>query len=282
VAAPSPAWRKRLEVHRTRLRGHGDRAWAPDTSTHRAYSIAVTRCATTFLGHEHSAVAGAGLSVGSCSTTRPRLARLRNQQVNSSTPVPPPLNEVVRRPADFPEDDVPNGRAPPIPTTRAPANDPEGCCRVDKPPRRTARTYVAGMYGHRLWGTPERVSPREEVAVHTRAPTTRRSYARALVRVTTTRPGPDDGRTFRAFVRKNADNAARVCTDPDDHVVLPSFPWKAAAPMLTARTVCRAERRSLPPWKRARTFNKITNVVCRLVSGVTRTWGQYRVETFPK
>ena len=152
-----------FEVIAPDFRGHGDSGLAPDDFYDiAAYSIDCYTLVHDVLGHEHSAVAGGDVGGVVLFDLGLRFPGFVTRQVLFNT-VPPPLDEVYAA-AGLPPDDVRERRAQSDYFVRQ-ANDPEGLlAELDTPERR--RTYVAGMYGHRLWGTPNAFTS-EEVAFHT-------------------------------------------------------------------------------------------------------------------
>ena len=118
------------------------------------------------------------------------------------------------------------------------------------------------MYGHRLWGTPNAFTP-EEVAFHTEPYADARQAARELGRVRA-----DDRATAR-WKTSRASSSARRCPTlvlygPEDHVVLPSFPWKAAAACIDCTGPLFVPNAGhFLQWESADTFNKITAAFCR-------------------
>jgi hypothetical protein len=147
------------------------------------------------LGHEHAAVAGGDVGGVVLYDIGLRYPGFVTRQMLFNT-MPPPLDEVYAA-AGLPPDDVRGRRAQSDYFVRQ-ANDPEGLlAELDTPERR--ERYVAGMYGHRLWGTPNAFTP-EDVAFHTE-PYADAQKLRAswwVYEQTTGRPDAVRWKTFRA------------------------------------------------------------------------------------
>ncbi len=117
------------------------------------------------------------------------------------------------------------------------------------------------MYGHRLWGTPNAFTP-EEVAFHTEpyadAAKFRASWG-VYEQVTGKRPMEDVPCLF-----ERTPVPTLVLYGPEDHVVMPSFPWKAAAACIDATGPLFVPNAGhFLQWESADTFNKITAAFCR-------------------
>jgi pimeloyl-ACP methyl ester carboxylesterase len=172
--------------------------------------------------------------------------------------VPPPLNEVYAA-AGLPEDDVRERRAQSDYFVRQ-ATDPEGLiAELDTPEQR--ERYIAGMYTHRLWGTPNAFTA-EEVAFHT-APYADREKLRAAWGVYEQSAGnramEDVPRLF-----EQTPIPTLVLYGPDDNVVLPSFPWKAKAACLDGTgPLFIPNAGHFLQWEAADTFNRLVTMFVR-------------------
>jgi pimeloyl-ACP methyl ester carboxylesterase len=247
-----------FEVIAPDFRGHGDSSLAPDDFYDiAAYAIDCYTLVHDVLGHEHSAVAGGDVGGVVLYDISLRYPGFVTRQVLFNT-VPPPLDEVYAA-AGLPPDDVRSNRAQADYFVRQ-ANDPEGLLtELDTPERR--ERYVAGMYGHRLWGTPNAFTA-EDVAFHT-APYADAQKLRAswcvYEQTTGNRPMEDIPRLF-----ERTPVPTLVLYGPDDNVVLPSFPWKAAAACIDCTGPLFVPNAGhFLQWEAAETFNKITAAFCR-------------------
>jgi pimeloyl-ACP methyl ester carboxylesterase len=247
-----------FEVIAPDFRGHGDSSLAPDDFYDiAAYSIDCYTLVHDVLGHEHSAVAGGDVGGVVLFDLGLRFPGFATHQVLFNT-VPPPLNDVYEA-AGLPADDVRERRAQSDYFVRQ-GNDPEGLlAELDTPERR--QRYVADMYGHRLWGTPNAFTP-DEVAFHTEpyadAAKLRASWG-VYEQTTGNRPMEDVPRLF-----ERTPVPTLVLYGPEDHVVLPSFPWKAAAACLDCTGPLFVPNSGhFLQWEAAETFNKITAAFCR-------------------
>ncbi len=230
------------EVIAPDFRGHGDSSLAPDDFYDiAAYSIDCYTLVHDVLGHEQSAVAGGDVGGVVLFDLGLRYPGFATHQVLFNT-VPPPLNDVYEA-AGLPADDVRERRAQADYFVRQ-GNDPDGLlAELDTPERR--QRYVAGMYGHRLWGTPNAFTS-DEVDFHTEPYRDAERLRGELGRLRADDRQPTDGRRpppLRAHPRTDA------------RVVRPRRPrGVAVVPVEGGRRVhrchgpaVRAERRSLPP-----------------------------------
>ena len=211
-----------FEVIAPDFRGHGDSSLAPDNFYDiGAFSMDVHALVHDVLGHERCAVAGGDVGGVVLYDLGLRYPGFVQRQVLFNT-VPPPLNDVYEA-AGLAPDDVRERRATADYFVRQ-ANDPEGLlAELDTPQRR--RNYVADMYGHRLWGTPNAFTP-DDVAFHTE-------------------PFADADKLRAGFGNYESALGARPLSEkplwfeptpvetlilygPDDHVIWPDFPDRAA------------------------------------------------------
>jgi pimeloyl-ACP methyl ester carboxylesterase len=247
-----------FEVIAPDFRGHGDSSLAPDNFYDiAAYAIDCYSLVHDVLGHEQCAVAGGDVGGVVLYDIGLRYPGFATKQVFFNT-VPPPLNDVYEQ-AGLPPDDVRERRAQSDYFVRQ-ATDPEGLlAELDTPERR--RRYIAGMYSHRLWGTPNAFTA-EDIAFHTEP------YGDA-----------DKIRAAWGVYEQSAGNRAMedvpklfeqtpvptlVLYGPDDNVVLPSFPWKAAAACLDCTGPLFIPKAGhFLQWEAADTFNRLTALFCR-------------------
>jgi pimeloyl-ACP methyl ester carboxylesterase len=239
-------------------RGHGDSSLAPDNFYDiAAYAIDCYTLVHNVLGLEQCAVAGGDVGGVVLYDIGLRYPGFVTHQVLFNT-VPPPLNEVYAA-AGLPEDDVRERRAQSDYFVRQ-ATDPEGLiAELDTPERR--ERYIAGMYTHRLWGTPNAFTA-EEVAFHT-APYADREKLRAAWGVYEQSAGnramEDVPRLF-----EQTPIPTLVLYGPDDNVVLPSFPWKAKAACLDGTgPLFIPNAGHFLQWEAADTFNRLVTMFVR-------------------
>jgi pimeloyl-ACP methyl ester carboxylesterase len=209
------------------------------------------------LGIERTAVAGGDVGGVVLFDLGLRYPGFVTKQVLFNT-VPPPLNDVY---ADLgiPPDDVRERRAQSDYFVRQ-ANDPDALlAELDTEAQR--RRYVAGMYSHRLWGTPNAFTL-DEINFHTEpyadADKLRASWG-VYEQTTGARPMEDVPKLF-----ERTPVPTLVLYGPDDHVVLPSFPAKAAAACLdcTGPLVVPNSGHFIQ-WEAAETFNRLTALFAR-------------------
>jgi pimeloyl-ACP methyl ester carboxylesterase len=247
-----------FEVIAPDLRGHGESSLAPDDFYDiAAFSMDCYALVHDVLGHEQCAVAGGDVGGVVLYDFGLRHPGFVTKQVVFNT-VPPPLQEVYDS-LGLAADDVRERRAQSDYFVRQ-ANDPEGlAAELDTPARR--RTYIAGMYTHRLWGTPNAFTP-EEVAFHTEP------YGDgAKLRASWCVYEQSAGRRAMEDVPKLFERTpvpTLVLYGPDDNVVMPSFPWKQAAACIDATGPVFIPRAGhFLQWEAADTFNKLTALFCR-------------------
>jgi pimeloyl-ACP methyl ester carboxylesterase len=247
-----------FEVIAPDFRGHGDSGLAADDFYDiAAYAMDCYALVHDLLGHDHCATAGGDVGGVVLYDLGLRAPGFVTRQVLFNT-VPPPLTATFEA-AGLPPDDVRERRATADYFVRQ-ANEPEVLlAELDTPERR--RAWVAPMYGHRLWGTPNAFSA-EEVAFHTEpygdAAKLRASWG-VYEQSAGRRPMEDIPKLF-----EQTPVPTLVLYGPDDHVVLPSFPWKAAAACLDCTGPLFIPRAGhFLQWEAAETFNKITTAFCR-------------------
>jgi pimeloyl-ACP methyl ester carboxylesterase len=244
-----------FEVIAPDFRGHGDSSLAPDNFYDiAAFAIDCYTLVHDVLGHEHCAVAGGDVGGVVLFDLGLRYPDFVTSQVVFNT-VPPPLNDVYEA-AGLPPDDVRERRAQADYFIRQ-ATDPDGLLQeLDTPARR--RAYVRGMYTHRLWGTATAFTE-DAVAFHTEpygdADKLRASWG--VYEQSAGRRAMED--TPRLFARTPVPTL--VLYGPDDHVVLPSFPWKEAAACehCTGPLIVPNAGHFLQ-WEAADTFNKLVTL----------------------
>jgi pimeloyl-ACP methyl ester carboxylesterase len=247
-----------FEVIAPDFRGHGDSSLAPDNFYDiAAFSIDCYTLVHDVLGHNECAVAGGDVGGVVLFDLGLRYPGFVTRQVLFNT-LPPPLNEIYEA-AGLPPDEPRERRAEADYFVRQ-ATDPEGLLdELDTPARR--RGYVADMYGHRLWGTPTAFTP-VEVAFHTEpyadAAKLRASWG-VYEQAMGERPMEDVPKLF-----ERTPVPTLVLYGPEDHVVMPSFPWKAAAACIDCTGPLFVPRAGhFLQWEAADTFNKITTAFCR-------------------
>jgi pimeloyl-ACP methyl ester carboxylesterase len=247
-----------FEVIAPDFRGHGDSTLATDGFYDiAAFAIDCYTLVHDVLGHERCAVAGGDVGGVVLFDLGLRYPGFVTRQVLFNT-VPPPLHDVYEA-AGLPPDDVRERRATADYFVRQ-ATDPEGLLReLDTPARR--RSYVAAMYGHRLWGTPNAFTP-AEVDFHTEpyADADKLRAAWGVYEQTTGQRAMED--VPRLFERTPVPTL--VLYGPEDHVVLPSFPWKAAAACVDPTGPLFVPNAGhFLQWEAADTFNKLTALFAR-------------------
>jgi pimeloyl-ACP methyl ester carboxylesterase len=247
-----------FEVIAVDLRGHGESSLAPDNFYDiAAFSIDCYTFVHDVLGHEQCAVAGGDVGGVVLYDIGLRYPEFVPRQIVFNT-VPPPLPEVYAA-AGLAPDDVRERRAQADYFVRQ-ANDPEGLlAELDSSERR--RRYVAAMYTHRLWGMPNAFTP-EDVAFHTEpygdAEKLRASWG-VYEQSAGKRAMEDVPKLF-----EQTPVPTLVLYGPEDHVVLPSFPAKAAAACLDCTgPLIVPDAGHFLQWEAADTFNKLTALFCR-------------------
>jgi pimeloyl-ACP methyl ester carboxylesterase len=247
-----------FEVIAPDFRGHGDSSLAPDDFYDvAAFSIDCYTLVHDVLGHERTAVAGGDVGGVVLFDLGLRYPGFVTRQILFNT-VPPPLNDVYAELGLAP-DDVRERRAQSDYFVRQ-ATDPEGLL-AELPTPELRQRYVAGMYTHRLWGTPNAFTP-EDVAFHTE-PYADAAKLRAAWGVyeqsAGRRPMEDVPRLF-----ERTPVPTLVLYGPEDNVVLPSFPWKAAAACVDCTGPLFVPNSGhFLQWEAADTFNKLTALFAR-------------------
>jgi pimeloyl-ACP methyl ester carboxylesterase len=240
------------------FRGHGDSSLAPDNFYDiAAFSIDCYTLVHDVLGLEQCAVAGGDVGGVVEFDIGLRYPCFVTKQVFFNT-VPPPLNDTYEA-AGLTRDDVRERRATTDYFIRQ-ATEPEVLlAELDTPERR--QRWVAPMYGHRLWGTPNAFTA-EEVAFHSEpyrdADKLRASWG-VYEQSAGKRAMEDVPKLF-----ERTPIPSLVLYGPEDHVVLSSFPWKMAA----ACSDCTGplfvpNAGHFLQWESAETFNKVTAAFCR-------------------
>ncbi|HEU5150987.1 MAG TPA: alpha/beta hydrolase [Iamia sp.] len=259
------------------LRGYGDSGLAADGFYDiAAYSLDLHALVHDVLGHDTTTVAGGDVGGVVLYDLGLRFPGFVTHQVVFNT-VTPLLDDVYAA-AGLAPDDLRGRRAQSDYTSSDPTHRPRGrrsattdyffrqatepdalLAELDTPERR--RAWVAPMYGHRLWGTPDAFTA-EEVAFHTEpfADAERLRASWAVYEHSAGRRAMED--TPRMFEQTPVPSL--VLYGPEDHVVLPSFPQKMAAACLdcTGPLIVPASGHFVP-WEAAVTFAKITAAFCR-------------------
>ncbi len=240
------------------LRGHGDSGLAADGLYDiAAFSLDVHALVRDVLGHETTAVAGGDVGGVVLYDLGLRFPGFVTHQVVFNTVTP--LLENVYAAAGLPPDDLRVRRAQ-SDYFRRQATEPDVLlAELDTPERRMG--WVAPMYGHRLWGTPDAFTA-AEVAFHA-APYADAEKIRAAWGVyeqsAGRRPMEDAPRMF-----EQTPVPTLVLYGPEDHVVLPSFPQKMAAACLDCTgPLIVPDSGHFLQWEAAATFNGITAAFCR-------------------
>lgn len=247
-----------FEVIAPDFRGHGDSGLAPDGFYDiAAYSVDCYTLVHDVLGHEHTATAGGDVGGVVLYDLGLRYPGFVTKQVLFNT-VPPPLNDVYAE-AGLPPDDVRERRAQSDYFVRQ-ANDPDTLLQeLDTPERR--RAYVGAMYTHRLWGTPNAFTP-EEVAFHSE-PYGDKDKLRASWGVYEQSAGKRAMEDVPKLFERTP-IPTLVLYGPEDHVVMPSFPWKAAAACVDCTgPVVIPNAGHFIQWESPDTFNKLCAMFCR-------------------
>lgn len=240
------------------LRGHGDSGLAADGMYDiAAFSLDVHALVHDVLGHETCAVAGGDVGGVVLYDLGLRFPGFATHQVVFNTVTP--LLENVYTAAGLPPDDMRVRRAQSDYFVRQATEPDVLLAELDTPERRQG--WVAPMYGHRLWGTPDAFTA-EEVAFHA-APYADADKIRAAWGVyeqsAGRRPMEDTPRMF-----EQTPVPTLVLYGPEDHVVLPSFPHKMAAACLDCTgPLIVPDAGHFLQWEAADTFNKITAAFCR-------------------
>ena len=204
------------------------------------------------LGHEQCAVAGGDVGGVVLWDIGLRYPGFVTKQIFFNT-VPPPLNDDYAA-AGIPPDDVRDRRAQADYFVRQ-GNDPDGLlAELDSPDHR--QRYIAGMYSHRLWGTSNAFDA-DDVQFHTEpyrdADKLRASWG-VYEQVTGNRPMEDVPCLFQ-----KTPIPTLVLYGPEDHVVMPSFPWKAQVACLDCTGPLFIPKAGhFLQWEQADTFNRLT------------------------
>jgi pimeloyl-ACP methyl ester carboxylesterase len=240
------------------IRGHGDSSLAPDDFYDiAAYSMDCYALVHDVLGFPQCATAGGDVGGVVLYDFGLRYPGFVTHQVLFNT-VPPPLAAVYEA-AGLPPDDVRERRATADYFVRQATEPDVLLAELDTPARRQA--WVAPMYGHRLWGTPNAFTA-EDVAFHT-APYVDADKLRASWGVYEQSAG---NRAMEEVPKlfQQTPVPTLVLYGPADHVVLPSFPGKAAAACVDCTGPLFVPNAGhFLQWEAAETFNKITAAFCR-------------------
>jgi pimeloyl-ACP methyl ester carboxylesterase len=240
------------------LRGYGDSGLAADGFYDvAAYGLDVHALVHDVLGHETTATAGGDLGGVVLYDLGLRFPGFVTHQVLFNTVTP--LLENVYTAAGLPPDDMRVRRAQSDYFRRQATEPEELLAELDTPERR--RGWVAPMYGHRLWGTPDAFTA-ADVAFHAEpfgdAERIRSAWG-AYEQSAGRRPSEDTPRMF-----EQTPVPTLVLYGPEDHVVLPSFPHKMAAACLDCTgPLIVPDAGHFLQWEAAATFNKITAAFCR-------------------
>ena len=247
-----------FEVIAPDFRGHGDSSLAPDDFYDiAAFAIDCYTLVHDVLGHEHVRGRGRRRRRRRAVRHRPALSRLRDPPGALQHRAAAARRRVRGR--GLPPDDVRERRATADYFVRQATEPDVLLAELDTPARRQA--WVAPMYGHRLWGTPNAFTA-EDVAFHTEP------YADAdKLRASWGVYEQSAGKRAMEDVPKLFEQTpvpTLVLYGPEDHVVLPSFPWKAAAACLDCTGPLFVPNAGhFLQWEAAETFNKITAAFCR-------------------
>jgi|SRR5882724_10201200 len=211
-----------FEVIAPDLRGHAESSLAPDGFYDiAAFALDCYALVHDVLGHERCAVVGGdvgGIVLFDLSLRYPGWVE---RQVLFNT-LPPPLDAIYAEHGVAA--DPPHHLRPTADYFVRQGNDADGLAdELDTPQRR--RDYIAGMYTHRLWAAPGHFTA-EEVAFHTE-PYADGDKLRASFGVY---EGANGRRGFEALpcLFEQTPVPTLLLYGPDDHVVPPSFPIKAA------------------------------------------------------
>jgi len=239
------------------FRGHGESSLAPDNFYDiAAFAIDCYTLMHDVLGFDRCALAGGDVGGVVLYDIGLRYPGFVTSQVVFNT-VPPPLNDVYEA-AGLAPDDVRERRAQSDYFVRQ-ATDPEGLLAELATPDLRQR-YVAAMYTHRLWGTPNAFTP-EDVAFHTEpyrdADKLRASWG--VYEQSAGRRAMED--VPKLFERTPV--PTMVLYGPEDHVVMPSFPWKEAAACIDCTGPLFVPNAGhFLQWESADTFNKLVTLFC--------------------
>ena len=247
-----------FEVIAPDLRGHGDSSLAPDGFYDiAAFSIDCYTLVHEVLGHDRCALAGGDVGGVVLYDLGLRYPGFVTKQIVFNT-VPPPLSAVYEA-AGLRPDDVRERRAQSDYFVRQ-ANDPEGLlAELDTPAGRLR--YIAAMYTHRLWGTPNAFTP-DDVAFHIE-PYADAQKLRASWGVYEQSAGK---RTMEDVPRlfEQTPVPTMVLYGPEDHGVMPSFPWKAAAACLDCTGPLFVPNAGhFLQWEASDTFNRLAALFLR-------------------
>jgi len=240
------------------LRGHGDSGLAADGFYDiAAFSLDLHALVHDVLGHETTAVAGGDVGGVVLYDLGLRFPGFVTRQVVFNTVTP--LLENVYAAAGLPPDDLRVRRAQ-SDYFRRQATEPDALlAELDTPARRQG--WVAPMYGHRLWGTPDAFTA-DAAAFHAEPygdPEKIRAAWGVYEQSAGRRPMEDTPKMF-----EQTPVPTLVLYGPEDHVVLPSFPHKMAAACLDCTgPLIVPDAGHFLQWEAAETFNKITAAFCR-------------------
>ena len=238
------------------LRGFGDSALAPDDRYDAAVHARDMQGLLEHLGHERCVVAAGDLGGVVAQDLSLRFEGLVERMVlfNTITPVLPAEYEAAGL-----------GAAPPVRVEssdyfRRQSKDADAlAAELDTPERR--RSYVAEMYGPRLWGGPGAFTG-EEIA-HMTEPFADAGSFRASIANYEYAGGPRKAPELPRMLERNP-TPTLVLYGPEDHVIPADFPrrMEVAFPEIIGPFEVAGAGHFLM-WEAARVFNRATEYFCR-------------------